>query len=49
MCVSLVIVQCHKQDRVPFAVRSLVFVPVDKVHHIQPLQAQLKEKSKLIA
>ena len=40
--VSPVIEQHHKLGKDPFAFQSLVLGPVDKVHHTQPLQAQLK-------
>ena len=40
--VSPVIEQHHKLGKDPFAFQSLVLGPVGKVHHTQPLQAQLK-------
>ena len=43
--VSPVIEQHHKLGKDPFAFQSLVLLgTVGKVHHTQPLQAQLKHK-----
>ena len=47
MHVSPVIEEHHELGKDPFAFQSLVLGPVDKVHHTQPLQTQLKHESKI--